>query len=314
MEQPGLETTRTVTTAVPPQGEAVRARVPRRRVRDFEVTVTDVVAETHDTATLFLEPDGQAPEYRAGQFLTIDPRQLPALGGWVDYLEDAKGRREAPRAYSLASAPDEPALAITIKEERYVRGTTRYPPLLSPVLVRQIPVGTRFTVTGFTGPYVLPPRLEEVTDHLVHVVAGSGSVPNFSILKHALRRHPSVRQTFVYSNKTWEDVIFRPALEELAAAHPGRLRVVHTLTREEDPEVHGPGVRRGRITLPLLAELIPDPRACLVFACGPGIGPWERKAARERGEAPRPRFLETVVTALADLGVPRDRIRRESYG
>ncbi len=314
MDEPALETTRSITTAVPPEGEAVRKRAPRRRVRDFEVTVSGVVDETHDTVTLYLAADGEAPEYQAGQFLTIDPHQFPPLEGWVDYLEEAKRRREAPRAYSLTSAPDEPALAITIKEERYVRGVTRYPPLLSPVLVRQIPLGTRLTVTGFTGPYVLPPRPEEVTDHLVHVVAGSGSVPNFSILKHALRHHPSLRQTFVYSNKTWQDVIFRRALEELAAAHPERLRVVHTLTREDAPEVHGPGVRRGRITTALLGELIPDPRSCLVFTCGPGIGPFEKQAARERGEAPQPRFLETVVTALTELGVPRERIRRESYG
>ncbi len=314
MDEPALETTRTVTTAVPPHGEAVRARASRRRIRDFQVTVSGVVDETHDTVTLTLAPEGEAPEYQAGQFLTIDPHQFQALEGWVGYLEDAKGRREAPRAYSLASAPDEPTLAITIKEERYVRGATRYPPLLSPVLVRRIPLGTRLTVTGFTGPYVLPPRVEEVTDHLVHVVAGSGSVPNFSILKHALRHHPSLRQTFVYSSKTWQDVIFRRALDELAAANPRRLRLVHTLTREDAPGAHGSEVRRGRVTTALLGELIPDPRSCLVYTCGPGIGPWERQSARERGEAPQPRFLETVVTALTDLGVPRERIRRESYG
>jgi ferredoxin-NADP reductase len=312
MEQ--LEPTRTVTTAIPPQGEPVRSEGPRRRIKDMDVMVADVVAETPDTTTLLLFTGNDRLEYQAGHFLTIDPHQFEALERWVDYLEDVKGRREPPRAYSLASAPDERMLAITVKEERYVRGVTRYPPLLSPMLVRRTPRGSRFTITGFTGPYVLPPRLDDVTDHLVHVVAGSGAVPNFSILKDALRRHPSVRQTFVYSNKTWRDVIYRGALEELSAAHPGRLRVVHTLTREDAPEGERPGVRRGRVTRALLAELIPDPRSCLVYACGPGIGPWERLAARERGENPRPRFLETVVAALAEVGVPRERVRRESYG
>lgn len=312
-QAPSLEPTRTVTTAIPAGGEPMRAEVPRRRIKDLEVMVADVITETPDTTTLVLFTGNDRLEYQAGHFLTVDPHQFDALERWVAYFEDVKGRREPPRAYSLASAPDERHLAITVKEERYLRGATRYPPLLSPMLVKRTPRGSRFVITGFTGPYVLPPRLEDVTDHLVHIVAGSGSVPNFSILKHALRHHPTVRQTFLYSSKTWEDVIFRRPLEELAAAHPERLRVVHTLTREE-PEGRGPVVRGGRVGRALLAELIPDPLSCLVYACGPGVGPWERLAARERGEAPRPRFLEATLAALAELGVPRDRVRRESYG
>ncbi len=314
MEQPGtLPPTRVVTTSVPAEGEPVRAEAPRRRITDLEVTVAEVVPETHDTTTLVLFTGNDRLDDQAGHFLTIDPHQFTSLERWVAYLEEVKGRREPPRAYSLASAPHERMLSITVKEERYLKGVTRYPPLLSPLLVRRTPPGSRFTITGFTGPYVLPPQVEERTDHLVHVVAGSGSVPNFSILKHALHRHPALRQTFLYSSKSWRDVIFRRGLDRLAAAHPGRLRVVHTLTRE-DPPPGRPDVRRGRISRELLAGLVPDPRSCLVYACGPGIGPWERLAARERGEAPRPRFLETVRAALSELGVPRDRIRHESYG
>lgn len=306
--------TRTVDTAIPLAGEAVRSAVPRRRIRDFEVMVSDVVVETPDTVTLVLFTGNDRHEYQAGQFITIDPHQFEPLERWVAFLEDEKGRREAPRAYSLASSPHEPELAITIKEERYVSGSTTYPPLLSPWLVRGVGRGTRMTVTGFTGPYVLPPRVEEKTDHLVHVVAGSGSVPNWSILKHALRVHARLRHTFVYSNKTWDDVIYREGLRRLAADHPDRLRVVHTLTREADPGRHGPDVRRGRITPDLLRELIPDPRAALVYACGPANGPIERAAAKAKGVPLAPRFLEAAVAALEEIGVPKDRVKRESYG
>ncbi len=306
--------TRTIETAVPLAGEAVRAEVPRRRIRDFDVMVSEIVIETADTVTLVLFTGGERHEYQAGQFVTIDPHQFEPLGRWTAFLEDEKGKREPPRAYSLASAPHEPELAITIKEERYQSGSTRYPPLLSPLLVRGIAHGHRMRVTGFTGPYVLPPRVEDRTDHLVHVVAGSGSVPNWSILKHALRAHPRIRHTFVYSNKTWDDVIYRDALRRLAAEHPDRLRVVHTLTREPEPERHGPDVRRGRIGPDLLRELVPDPKAALVYACGPANGPIERAAAKERGEPLTPRFLETVAAALDEIGVPKDRVKRESYG
>jgi ferredoxin-NADP reductase len=310
----GAAPTRTVTTAVPPEGEPVRVEVPSRRIKDLEVMVAEVIRETPDAATLVLFTGNDRLEYLPGHFLTIDPHQFEALERWVAYLEDVKGRREAPRAYSLASTPDERYLAITVKEERYARGVTRYPPLLSPMLVKRTQAGSRLTITGFTGPYVLPEQLEDRTDHLVHVVAGSGAVPNFSILKHALRHHPRVRQTFVCSNKTWQDVLYRDALAALVAEYSDRLRVVHTLTREVRPARAGADVRAGRVGPALLAELIPDPAGCLVYVCGPGIGPWERKAARERGEAPRPRFLEAALEALRALGVPRDRIHKESYG
>jgi 3-ketosteroid 9alpha-monooxygenase subunit B len=306
--------TRVVRTSVPQEGEAVRAEVPRRRIKDLEVMVADVIVETADTTTLVLFTGNDRLEYQAGHFATIDPHQFEALERWVAYLEDLKGKKEAPRAYSLASAPHERYLAITVKEERYQRGVTRFPPLLSPMLVKRTFRGSRIVITGFTGPYTLPAAVEDRTDHVVHLVAGSGVVPNWSILKHALHAHPRLRHTFVYSNKTWDDVIYREGLGRLEAEHSGRLRVVHTLTREPEPERRGANVRAGRVTGALLRELVPDPGAALFYACGPAVGPWEKLAAKEKGEAPKPRFLEAALEAVQELGVPRDRVKHESYG
>ena len=286
----------------------------RRRIKQIETMVADVVQETPDTATLLLFTGTDRLEYEAGHFLTIDPHQFEALERFTAYFEDVKGKREPPRAYSMSSAPHERYLAITVKEERYESGVTRYPPLLSPLLVKRTGRGHRLVVTGFTGPYVLPPEVESRAEHLVHVVAGSGAVPNFSILKHALTYHPSLRHTFLCSNKTFADVIFRRPLEELQARFPENLRLVHTLTREENVFGFGPSYRRGRVTAPLIRELVPDPSSCLVYACGPAVGTWERAAARSRGEEPKPRFMESALAALAEVGVPEDRITTESYG
>jgi ferredoxin-NADP reductase len=293
--------------------ETAREEVtPRRRIKELEAMVAEVMVETADTVTLRLFTGNDPLDYRAGHFLTIDPHQFAELERFIAFLEDLKGRREPPRAYSMASAPHERYLAFTVKEERYVSGQTRYPPLLSPLLVRGIARGAHLRVVGFTGPYTLPDDVEERADHLVHVCAGSGSVPNFSILKHALARHPRLRHTFVYSNKTWDDVIFRRDLAALAEAWPGRLRVVHTLTREPEPERYG--ARRGRISTALLGEAIGDVHACMVYACGPAVTPWDRQAARAKGTVPEPRFLETVLASLKELGVAQGRIKHESYG
>jgi 3-ketosteroid 9alpha-monooxygenase subunit B len=286
----------------------------RRRVREMEAIVADVVRETPDTTTLILFTGNERLDYRPGHFLTIDPHQFDGLERFIAFLEDMKGRREPPRAYSMSSAPDERYLAITVKEERYISGQTRYPPLLSPLLVKRAFRGTRIVLTGFTGPYTISDDIETKTSHLVHICAGSGSVPNFSILKHALAHHPKLRHTFIYSNRTWEDVIFKDQLTELVRARTDRLRIVHTLTRETDDHRFHPDVRKGRLSASLIAELVPDLSEAFFYVCGPAISAWDRAAARETGRELQPRFLESVLVALESLGVKQNQITRESYG
>ena len=276
--------------------------------------VADVIVETADTSTLVLFTGNDRLEYLAGHFLTIDPHQFEALERFTSFLEDLKGKRELPRAYSMCSSPHEKYLAVTVKEEQYVSGSTKYPPLLSPLLVKRTVRGMSLVVTGFTGPYTLMPDVTTQTDQVVHICAGSGSVPNFSMLKFALEHHPTLRHTFIYSNKTWDDIIFRDTLTQLEARHPDRVKVIHTLTREPDVTVHGPNVRKGRVSPELLREVLPDPTAPLVYVCGPGISKFDREVAKQAGTAPQPRFLESVLQSLKEIGVPNARIKREFYG
>jgi len=290
------------------------ATASSRRIKELEVMVADVIVETPDTSTLVLFTGNDRLDYQAGHFLTIDPHQFEALERFTSFLEDLKGRREPPRAYSMCSSPHEKYLAVTVKEEQYVSGSTKYPPLLSPMLVKRTVRGMGLVVTGFTGPYTLVPDIASQTDHVVHICAGSGSVPNFSMLKFALEHHPTLRHTFIYSNKTWSDIIFRDALTQLEARHPGRLTVIHTLTREENSSLYGPSVRKGRVGVDVMREVITDPTAPLVYVCGPGISKWDREVAKEKGTAPQPRFLESVLANLKEIGVPNTCIKREFYG
>jgi ferredoxin-NADP reductase len=281
----------------------------RRRIRELESMVADVIQETPDTTTLILFTGNERLDYRPGHFLTIDPHQFEGLERFIAFLEDLKGKKEPARAYSMSSAPHEKYLAITVKEERYISGQTKYPPLLSPLLVKRLPRGTRLAITGFTGPYTIPDEIESITPHLVHICAGSGSVPNFSILKHALLHHPKLRHTFIYSNRLWEDVIFRDELARLEAGNSDRLKVVHTLTRETRA-----GMRYGRVNAELIREFVPSPEEARFYLCGPAISTWDRVAAKEAGVEPQPRFMETVLAALESLGVKKNQITRESYG
>jgi 3-ketosteroid 9alpha-monooxygenase subunit B len=123
-----------------------------------------------------------------------------------------------------------------------------------------------------------------------------------------------LKHTLIYGNKTWDDVIFRKELDALAAKHPGQLTIVHALTRDPAAATKGSNVRAGRVSTEMLRGVVPDWSACEVFTCGPGITKYDRQAAKARGEAPTPRFLESTLAALAELGVTKDRIHRESYG
>jgi hypothetical protein len=101
--------------------EGGRVDPTSRRIKEMEVMVADVIVETPDTTTLVLFTGNDRLEYLAGHFLTIDPHQFESLQRFTSFLEDLKGRREPPRAYSMSSAPHERYLAVTVK-----RGALRF--------------------------------------------------------------------------------------------------------------------------------------------------------------------------------------------
>lgn len=285
-----------------------------KRTAVFDTVLREIVRETDDTVTLLLDPGDHPRDYEAGQFISIDAPQFPELRQQLAYFEKVKGRRELGRSYSMASTPDEPYLAVTVKEETFVDGVTAYPPLLSPLLVHGMWPGRKITVRGYSGFYHLPADVQSRTNHVVHVVAGSGVVPNYAMVKWSLAHLPDLRHTFVYSNKTWSEVIFGQALTELERTSGGRLRLLHCLTREPMAPADSPCAKLGRINREILDEAIPNPESCLVYACGPGITRWDKLAARARGEEASPRFLETVKAILAEMGIERTRIHTEAYG
>ncbi|MCK6440700.1 MAG: oxidoreductase, partial [Planctomycetes bacterium] len=69
------------------------AEPAKKKFRKFKAVIKDSVRETADTATLILETSEER-DYKAGQFITIDPGQFPALERWCRYLEKLKGRKE----------------------------------------------------------------------------------------------------------------------------------------------------------------------------------------------------------------------------
>ena len=285
----------------------------RRKVREIRAVVADVREETHDAASLLLDIGDEERDYKAGQFITIDPHQFGFLEQVIAYLEEVKGTREKPRAYSMGSAPHEPHILITVKEERFWPGESKYPPVLSPPLSRHCPPGTTLTISGFTGPYAIPQDAGQKADTVLHLCAGSGIVPNFGLIKDSIHRGDDLHHVLLYSSKTRSDIFYYDQFAALAAAHSEQLTVLPSLTRE-DPHQIEPASRKGRLDAELIKSYVKDLDRTLVYCCGPGVLPWERKEARERGEEPVPKFVETMVQILHELGFDKRQIKQESWG
>ena len=171
-------------------------REPRGRVEA-------VVAETADSATLWIRPAvGWAP-HRPGQYVRVGV--------------DVDGVRHW-RTYSLTSLPNrrDGRIAITVK---VVPGG-----VVSTQLVRHTRAGTLVRLAPATGEYVLP---DPVPPRLLFVTAGSGITPVMGMLRGlAARAVPDVVHVHVAPRA--EDVIFGRELRELASRRPAyRLREHH---------------------------------------------------------------------------------------
>ena len=291
--------------------------VEKKKIRDMHGYVVDVVRRTHDTSTIYIFVGEDQLDYRAGQFISVDPHQFDELKRWVDFYEHEKGKREVVRAYSMSSIPSEKTISITVKAEPFFAGHDKYPPLLSPFLASDAMKGKQITVRGYSGHYVIPDDVADKTDQVLHLVAGSGVVPNYALIKDEMLREDGargrVKHTFVFTNKTMADVILHDQIRELADRYPDRLDV-HFLVTREDPTHLGPRYRKGRPTTDFIRSLVHDPSSVLVYACGAAITKWDRQRAKESGTPPTPRFMESVHDILGELGVDKARLKKEVFG
>jgi ferredoxin-NADP reductase len=230
-------------------------------------TVTRVVEESAHARTLLLDvPDW--PGHIAGQHVDL---RLTSEDGY-----------QAQRSYSIASAPEEAELALTV--ERFEDGE------VSPYLTQELRAGDQFEVRGPVGGYFAW-RVED-GGPLLLIGGGSGFVPLRSMLRHRALRDATIDARLLLSSGTWDDVLFRGELPPLSNEQAVSVRV--TLTRSAPPGWDG---LQRRVDAEMLGELGPSaadrPR---VFLCGPTA------------------FVEHVADLLLELGHRPGAIRAERFG
>lgn len=183
------------------------------------------------------------------------------------------------RSYSIASRPGEP-LTVGVKRVEDGRFSTFAQGLVPGMRIAVMPPEGRF--------------LCEAGDRIVLIAAGSGITPMVAIAAAALARGAEV--TLVFGNRTTGSIMFRGALEALKDRYLGRFSLIHVLSREaQDVPILSGRVDGARIAAMARAGLIDVGSADGVWICGPGG------------------MIDDVAAALADLGVPRERIHFERF-
>ena len=296
--------------------DAPKKAAPKKKgLVDMTGMVINCLQETHDTWSLDISVGENELDYIAGQFISINPKQFPELERWARFMEKLKGKREVVRAYSLASAPHEKYLTITVKAEEYWEEDP-YPPLLSPLLGSAVLLNREIVVQGYSGHYVIPEDIESQTGQVLHMVAGSGVVPNWALLKDDLEnnRFPKLKHTMINTNKTFDDIIYRDGLFEMAEKYQDRFELINLITREEDPTQRGPNFFKGRPSTDFVKKYIDDAAMVRVYACGAAITKYAKKEAKKTGIPATPRFMEGVASILKDLEIDKKRFKKEVYG
>lgn len=134
------------------------------------------------------------------------------------------------RTYSLCSAPG--TLRIGVKR---VPGG-----IFSAHALAGLTVGDEVEVMTPMGRFTTDIDISR-SRHRAAIVAGSGITPVLSIMSSSLACEPNSRFTLIYGNRTTESVMFLDEIAELKDRFPGRVQVIHVLSREprESPLLTG---------------------------------------------------------------------------
>jgi ferredoxin-NADP reductase len=209
------------------------------------------------------------------------PGHLP--GQHVDVRLTADDGYQAERSYSIATPADGSRIAISV--ERLDDGE------VSPYLAGDLQVGDKLELRGPIGGYFVwePSR----GGPLLLVAGGSGIVPLMAMIRERVAMRSWVSVRLLASSRSWDDVIYRSELEAIERERMG-VEIVHALTRSQPPGWMG---YERRVDREMLTEVAwPSQNRPLCYVCGP-TG-----------------FVETVASALVDLGHAPDMIRTERFG
>lgn len=213
---------------------------------------TKVAKKTNDSVNIAFEIPAHLKQefaFKQGQYLNVR---------FFQSNEDLR------RSYSIINAPSEENSGLEILVKHLENGR------VSTILNQNTVAGEMIEVSAPTGHFYTHHHASNEKTY-VGLAAGSGISPVLSNLKEALYQEPKSNAYLFYSNKSFNDIIFKEEIDALAEKFAGRLKVVYLLSREKhyDNELF-----EGRICAPKLDDLLDrfteiPVRESTFFICGP---------------------------------------------
>lgn len=241
-----------------------RAALPGRLTWQL-ARVVESTPETAQTTTLVLDAPGWVG-HRAGQHVDV---RLTAEDGY-----------QAQRSYSIASAPEDDHLMLTVEEISDGE--------VSPYLTEELRAGDELELRGPIGGWFVWDGTEG--GPLLLFGGGSGVVPLRAMLRHRAATSNPTPARLVYSARSLHDIIYR---EELQGPADG-VEVRFALTRSWPDDWTG---HRGRVDDRLLDAVTWAPSEMpAIYVCGPNG------------------FVEAISRQMVARGHSPGRVKTERFG
>ncbi|TLX88626.1 MAG: Rieske 2Fe-2S domain-containing protein [Thaumarchaeota archaeon] len=208
-------------------------------------------------------------EYTAGQYAFLD------IG---NVYNDPKG---PVRHFTIASSPTEEFILIStrIRDSPYKKR------------LDSLEIGTEVKLRGPLGKFTLH---EDYSKPAIFLSGGIGVTPFRSMIKYATDRNLPIRIIMFDSNRNEQNILFKTDFDDCAKINKN-LRIIYTISEEEQPEDKMWNGERGRIDVAMLKRHL-DSADVEFYICGP---PAMLKAMQE--------ILEQ------NLRIPVERIKVEEF-
>ncbi len=215
----------------------------------------------------FKKPEGFA--FKAGQFVLFD----------VPLVSDPANIQ--PRAYSLASTPDEPDILLCIKILPGGRTSTWIEQALEP--------GTTIVMKGPFGVFTLQPA--KTSKDYLFICTGAGVAPFRGMIKHALESGEKRNMDLIFGARTKADLFWIDEFSELSKQYPNFSFHASLTSGEEDWHGH-----RGRVQIMAPQVMAGREQNTAVYICG------------------APDMVKDVKThCLEQWGIPKADVHAEGY-
>ncbi len=245
-------------------------------MRQFHtLEIASIESETADSKRVTL----YVPEELQKEYEFLPGQHLP-----IQITVDGKKIR---RTYSICSVPGEQPLVLGVRVQPGGR--------FSEFVANELSVGDKVEVMPPFGQFHATLDADNQKTYLAFA-AGSGITPVLSIIRSILEGEPLSKFVLFYGNRRQSTTMFIEDLYALKNRFPERLQLYFLFTQEEQEY----SIFSGRLDDAKVRELFADFCEGLepdeAYLCGPFP------------------MIETITTALTELGFDSDKIHKERYG